>query len=99
MAWFRNQYVCAECDESWEDEWSCGCDDDCPRCGARDTGPVDSIDLTEVIEEYEGKFLVFMSPDSAEDSADYELIAECDTRDAAEKIINESEDGPVGFVD
>ncbi len=99
MAWFRNRYVCAECDEAWEDEWSCGCDDDCPHCGARDMGPVDSIDLTEVIEEYEGKFLVFISPEFAEDSADYELIAECDTRKDAEKIISEFEDGPVGFVD
>ncbi len=99
MAWFRNQYVCEECKESWEDEWSCGCDDDCPHCGARHMEPIDSIDLTEVVEEYQGKFLVFISPASAEGSANYELIAECDTRDAAEKIINESGDGPVGFVD
>ena len=61
--------------------------------------PVDSIDLSEIIEEYQGKFLVFISPDSAEDAADYELLAKCDTRKAAEKIINESGDGPVGFVD
>jgi len=99
MAWFRNQYVCEECEESWQDEWSCGCDDDCPHCAARHMEPVYSIDLTEVIEEYQGKFLVFISPDCAEDSADYELVAECDTRDAAEKIINEADDGPVGFVD
>jgi hypothetical protein len=99
MAWFRNQYVCEECEESWEDEWSCCCDDDCPHCGARHMEPVDSIDLTEVIEECQGEFLVFISPDSAEDAADYELIAKCDTRSAAEKIINESGAGPVGFVD
>jgi hypothetical protein len=49
--------------------------------------PDKSIDLTEIIEEYEGKFLVYRSPDSAEDSAEYELIAECDTRQAAEEVL------------
>lgn len=28
-----NHYEC-ECGETWEDEWSCGCDDDCPACSA-----------------------------------------------------------------
>jgi hypothetical protein len=28
-----NHYHCEVCDESWEDTWSCGCDDECPTCG------------------------------------------------------------------
>jgi hypothetical protein len=67
--------------------------------------PYDSIDVTEIIQEYKGKFLVYISPDSAEDSADYELVAECDTREGAEEFLKSGEgyshreDGPVGFVD
>ena len=36
-----NYYYCAECDIAWEDEWSCGCDDECPGCG-NDYSPFDS---------------------------------------------------------
>lgn len=28
-----NHYHCEDCDESWEDEWACQCDDECPTCG------------------------------------------------------------------
>jgi rubrerythrin len=31
--WFLNHYHCAECNESWSDEWSCTSDDECPVCG------------------------------------------------------------------
>ena len=30
---FRNHYHCSDCDVSWDDEWSCACDDKCPECG------------------------------------------------------------------
>lgn len=30
--WFKNTYRC-DCGETWDDEWSCQCDDDCPECG------------------------------------------------------------------
>lgn len=30
---FHNFYYCPTCDVSWEDDWSCACDDDCPECG------------------------------------------------------------------
>ena len=49
--------------------------------------PYDSVDLTEFVEESEGQFLVFRSPDTAEDSPDYELIAECPTLEAAEEVL------------
>lgn len=31
--WFVNYYVCSNCGERWQDEWSAMCDDDCPACG------------------------------------------------------------------
>jgi hypothetical protein len=30
--WYRKHHKCV-CGEEWEDEWSCLCDDECPRCG------------------------------------------------------------------
>ncbi|UGY23795.1 MULTISPECIES: hypothetical protein [Bradyrhizobium] len=30
---FLNSYHCDACDVSWEDQHSCGCDDECPECG------------------------------------------------------------------
>jgi DNA-directed RNA polymerase subunit M/transcription elongation factor TFIIS len=39
-----NFYRCPDCGEEWQDEWSCGCDDDCPECGARHISPYKSED-------------------------------------------------------
>lgn len=30
---YLNIYYCEDCDEEWEDEWSCMCNDKCPECG------------------------------------------------------------------
>lgn len=30
--WFLNLYRCERCEHIWEDEWSCMCNDRCPRC-------------------------------------------------------------------
>jgi hypothetical protein len=38
----RNTYECDECGTTWEDVWSCGCDDECPGCGA-DISPSVSV--------------------------------------------------------
>lgn len=38
---YINHYECEECHVSWDDEWSCMCDDDCPECGHSYT-PYDS---------------------------------------------------------
>ena len=54
MAWFLNFYKCDQCRRRWTDEWSCMCDDECPRCGARDMTPYNSEDLTELIEQDRG---------------------------------------------
>lgn len=40
----RNSYHCDKCDVSWDDDWSCGCDDECPNCGA-DISPDDSVEI------------------------------------------------------
>ena len=32
MARFLNHYECTNCGNSWQDEWSCACDDRCPVC-------------------------------------------------------------------
>lgn len=50
MARYLNHYRCEECDVSWDDEWSCQCDDECPECG-RDFTPVSSDDLSGDDEE------------------------------------------------
>lgn len=26
-------YTCDECGTSWEQQWSCACEDECPNCG------------------------------------------------------------------
>src|SRR5690348_6577698 len=44
-AWFMNYYRCYQCKHEWTDEWSATCDDECPKCGARDCSPYHSDDL------------------------------------------------------
>ena len=67
--------------------------------------PGNSIDVTEIIEECNGKFLVYRSPDLAEDVSDYELIAEFSTHEKAEAFLKDGDEeppfhpGPIGFVD
>jgi hypothetical protein len=76
MAWFRNHYHCGECGASWEDEWSCTCDDDCPECGSRHYSPFDSDDLSVLIEaEGPETYAVYYSPPEAEDKPRYILLA------------------------
>ncbi len=71
MAWFRNYYTCDSCGEHWTDRWSCMCDDDCPHCGARHMSPDRSDDLTHVVQERNGEFVVLRSSEDAEHDPDY----------------------------
>jgi len=71
MAWFLNHYTCERCYRRWSDEWSCMCDDTCPRCGARDMTPASSEDLTILITKEGGKFVILRSPETAEYDPDY----------------------------
>jgi hypothetical protein len=104
MAWFLNQYLCDTCKREWEDEWSATCDDDCPHCGARHMSPYHIIDLTEIVQEHRGKFLVYKSRDSAEHSPDYDMIAEFATAEEANDFLkngdeeSSGEHGPIGFI-
>ncbi|HEX3861275.1 MAG TPA: hypothetical protein VHY35_06235 [Stellaceae bacterium] len=41
---FRNHYHCDDCDEEWDDEWSCMCNDKCPSCN-KEIEPYKSDDL------------------------------------------------------
>lgn len=87
MAWFCNHYTCDRCGKSWDDEWSCMCDDDCPHCGARHMSPDDSDDLTEVIVRDRNKFVVLWSPETAEHDPDYRELGAFPTREKAEAFL------------
>lgn len=65
--WFRNFYHCDDCGTSWEDEWSCCCDDECPSCGSSDWSPHESHDLSVVVEVEGRDFVVLHSPRAVEE--------------------------------
>jgi hypothetical protein len=87
MAWFLNNYTCYRCDKDWSDAWSCTCDDDCPYCGARHSTPVDSDDLTVVVETDGSEFVVLRPPDTAEHDPDYREVGRFPTRVMAEEFL------------
>jgi hypothetical protein len=87
MAWYRNYYICEQCDSTWTDEWSCMCDDDCRHCGARHMSPYNSDDLTEMVVPDGDKFIVLWSPETAEHTADYRELARFTTRAEAEAFL------------
>lgn len=87
MACFLNHYTCARCGCEWTDEWSCMCDDDCPECGARHMSPYDSDDLTEIIEEDGGEFVVLRSSETAEHDPAYCELGRFPTRQQAEAFL------------
>ena len=51
---FRNSYECDNCGTTWQDEWSCGCDDQCPSCG-RDIEASESVQIAACACDYLGK--------------------------------------------
>lgn len=87
LAWFRNIDQCYRCSQDWEDEWSCMCDDECPSCGARYASPVDSEDVTYLIERYDHYFVVLRSSDDAAEEPDYREVFHCLTRDLAQSYV------------
>lgn len=88
MAWFVNRYCCTDCNTCWEDEWSCTCDDECPNCGSGDWSPVESEDLTFLVEPDGDRFAVLESPLSADDRPRYFRIAVAPTAEAAQTFIS-----------
>jgi hypothetical protein len=87
MAWFRYYYRCEKCHAEWEEEWSSMCEDDCPSCEERHMTPYESDDLTQIIEERGGQFIVYRSPASAEHYPNYECIAKFPTLKHAETYV------------
>lgn len=91
MAWYLNYYHCDRCGTDWTDDWSCCCDDDCPRCGSRHWSPYKSDDLTEVVEEIDGTFVVMRSPDSAEHWPNYRQLARFTSQELAMRFVVDGE--------
>ena len=87
LAWFSNQYLCDSCDHTWESEWSCMCDDDCPFCGARHISPSESDDMTAILRKERGDFVVLRSPDDAEHKPLYEEVDRFGNLQAAEAYL------------
>lgn len=76
MAWFLNTYVCPECGSVWQDEWSCCCDDECGQCGCRNISPASSEDRSVLaLQNKKEQWEVFVSPETAEDDPEYQLVA------------------------
>jgi hypothetical protein len=91
MAWYCNHYHCGDCSTDWVDEWSCCCDDECPNCGSRNWSPVESDDLTEIVDSIRGSFVLLRSPDSAEQYPDYEIVARFPSKETAERYAENGE--------
>ena len=87
MAWFCNYYECERCGHCWRGKWSCMCDDDCPSCDARHMSPHNSEDLTEIIKEDRGEYVVLWSPETAEHTPDYRELGRFTTRELAERFM------------
>jgi predicted nucleic acid-binding Zn-ribbon protein len=94
MAWFLNNYTCYRCGKDWSDAWSCMCDDDCPYCGARHSTPVDSDDLTVLVEPDGNEFVVLRSPDTAEHDPDYREVGRFPSSEKAEEFLASIESDP-----
>lgn len=85
MAWYLKYYKHRECRTRWTDEWSCACNDHCPRCDA-EIEPYDWDDLTVVVEENgDGTWSVLASPLTAEDKPDY-TATDFDSRSKARRF-------------
>lgn len=83
MAWYLNKYECEDCDVAWDDEWSCGCDDQCPNCG-HDFSPYDSNNLSAYKEvDADGDYQIYYSPPEAGDGPDYVWLASTSNKNLA----------------
>ena len=90
MGWYRNNYQCDACRESWTDEWSCACNDRCPRCRF-EIEPYDSVDLSILVDKIPGEddWIVYVSSDDAEHDPAYaetRFSTEAQARTYAEEL-------------
>ncbi len=89
MAWYLNKYECSECEQTWHDEWSCMCDDECPHCGASDHSPVESENLSAYIENNdEAEYNIYYSPPEAEHSPKFKKFATVYHLAVAKEVVN-----------
>lgn len=72
MTWLIKYYRHKGCFTAWTDEWSCACDDECPKCGA-EIEPYDWDDLSVRVDERPNAkgWVVSVSPQTAEHSPEY----------------------------
>ncbi|TPI84081.1 hypothetical protein FJ423_04720 [Mesorhizobium sp. B2-8-9] len=89
MAWYLNSYHCYRCDQYWVEQWSCGCDSECPYCEARNVTALDSHDLSVLVVEEDHRFVVLASPPTAEHRPDYKPVGAFDTPTVAEAFADE----------
>ncbi len=83
MSWFLKRYQCV-CGETWEDEWSCACNDRCPSCN-KEIETDDYDDLSVIVEARKAGeecgdkdaevYVILRSSPDASDKPDYEVIA------------------------
>lgn len=81
MAWFLKRYECA-CGETWQDEWSCACNDRCPGCN-KEIETDDYDDLSVIVEPQR----MAMSPNGNP------LIEECADKNAEKFVVKLSDHG------
>lgn len=72
MAWFLKYYRHSKCRAAWSDEWSCPCNERCPKCDA-EIEPYDWDNLSVVVQQTRDRagWLVLVSPNSAEHKPNY----------------------------
>ncbi len=44
---FLNYYICYKCKHNWHEVWDCGCDSECPECGAKNCTTTSSTELNK----------------------------------------------------
>jgi hypothetical protein len=73
MSWFLKYYRHDECDTSWTDEWSCACNDHCPKCD-EEIEPYNWADLSVVLSQEIDRngWIVSVSAVDAEHDPEYE---------------------------
>ena len=89
MAWYLNYYSCGKCGYGWDDEWSNCNADECPKCGAQHCNPTRTDDLTFVVKQEGGAFIVYESPVDAVDDPNYVAVANCSNEQSAQEIVQQ----------
>lgn len=78
VQWYRKYYDCPECGESWTDEWSCACNDRCPRCNIEcEPESWDDLSRPVTIEDYLGvaRLMTGSENASASEATDEDAVA------------------------